>query len=646
MFERENLFSEADMSADISIAGSMLSIDTTQSYVTNKHLSNALESDNSPRPPSSPLRASNPLVEVRTANRVTVHAGNTPLRSRSNSHSSLSGVDNDCIPVDLTKVSAELNVIKIELDKGESSTSITQEFAIKQGAISTSQGYPPPPSPLPQHLNPHLHGSSSGLRSKVNASPHSPSKRQFKADTKPKTPTKATELKSPKKTAVSNTFASPVDIQSCANAVCIVPLEEADEVGAMVLVAAADGIVRLINAVSGRVIRSYEGLSDRTLCVAVSHPLPCPPEETKASLGHPRILAAGSRGGLCIWDYHSGAQLHVVETEVCIWGVTIVAPHVVVNSTPDELSPSDKLSSQQSKDATYMFVLGASSDGQVYAWRSDTGELLKSFEVHEDAVLCIASYTSPIEHNPVIITGGADALVHLWDYPSGNAHHILSGHSDDVTAVSLVAEEDMTVRAVSGSRDRSIRVWDVKTGHCMAELTGHSDSVCGVAGIVTSLFPSYGPATNPDGMLIERKTDSLDDDKASNSSGGDIESIGTSETSDGDGVARLTAPHGRKHFALSSSRGNDSNMLIVSSCGADGTVCLWDVYQGKQLVTSRLHKECVKGITAGPVTIKTPKGIISTVMLASCSWDKNVVFYQLNTMLKGKGGENCRCVVS
>jgi WD40 repeat protein len=652
MSESDNVFSEVDLSSEVETLSPGLMplaidqlIDTSQP-LTNKHLTNASDSNISLRSPSSPLKTSSPLVEIRKKDNVTVHALHTPIRSRSNSHSSLSGLENESKAVDLSKVSTRLEEINIAVQKDESCTSITQEIAFHQKEIQ-------PIGPLPRHLNPHAQGSSAESRTKITASPYSPTKRQVRTDSRSSIPTQSPKGTAPKgttskskKSSASTTFASPVDIQSCANAVCIVPLEEADEAGALVLTAAADGMVRLINAVSGRVTRSYEGLSERTLCVAVSHPLPFPAEEMKASLGRPRIIAAGSRGGLCIWDYHSGAQLHVVETDVCLWGVAIVATHDTPIKTK---TSSDQSSADKADDNAYAVILGACSDGQVHAWRSDTGKLLNTFELHEDAVLCIAQHTSPMGGNPVIITGGADSLVHLWDYPSGNAHHILSGHSDDVTAVSFVAEEDLTLRAVSGSRDKTIRVWDVKTGHCMAELTGHSDLVCGVVGVVTSLFPSFGPAAGPDGMLIdgqERKTDPIDDEKRSDSSGGDIESIGTSETSDGDGVAPLTAPHGKKHYALSHSRGENSELLIVASCGADGAVCLWDVYQSKLLVTSRLHKECVKGVTAGPVTIKNSQGMISTIMLASCSWDKNVIFYQLNTMLKGKGGENCRCVVS
>lgn len=616
--------------------------------------------------PSSPLRTSSPLVEIRKMNHLSL-VGSGPLsRSRSNSHTSMS---NDSQNSDDLKISTDLSVISLNLDDNciFSTEDLTSETIVVASSRKT-----PPPSPLPPYLRPHSQGSSTGPKSKINKGPYSPTKRQAPVSSSSQksglgnkqlsnssiatsstasttSPTKKLlPSKTDKKTvqASTSTFSNPVDIKSPVNAVCIVPAgSDETDIRALVLSASADGMVRLISAVSGQVQRTFDGVPDRALCVAVSTSLPCRPgEECKVELGGPRIVAAGSRGGLCIWDFHTGANLHTIESDITVWGVTIISPSTdLIDTVSDDNSTEDEL--------PYAVVLGACSDGQVHAWRADTGEVIKSYEVHEDSVLCIASYADLTSSEPttksVVVTGGADYLVHVWEYPSGNVHDILSGHSDDVTCVSIVVDEVNKMRVVSGSRDRSVRVWDVKTGNCLAELTGHTDTICGVGGVVWNFYP----AVVPFGDVPEERTSgsTVGNTDVSNSSieDADVESGAANEVENKPIPKRRRSLTNQSHLPLArSEEEEDPATLVVVSCAADSTVCVWNVYQHKLITTSKSHKDVVKGIALGQVIVKSSQRMSSAILLASCSWDRNIVFYKLESLLKGKGGDNCRCTIS
>ena len=75
---------------------------------------------------------------------------------------------------------------------------------------------------------------------------------------------------------------------------------------------------------------------------------------------------------------------------------------------------------------------------------------------------------------PLLVTGGCDRLVHVWDLNTGAAVHTLHGHSATVRCVKVLAGQPI---AVSGSRDSTLRVWNIEQGTLLSTLRGHTDSV-------------------------------------------------------------------------------------------------------------------------------------------------------------------------
>ncbi|KZO92832.1 WD40 repeat-like protein [Calocera viscosa TUFC12733] len=75
---------------------------------------------------------------------------------------------------------------------------------------------------------------------------------------------------------------------------------------------------------------------------------------------------------------------------------------------------------------------------------------------------------------PVVVSGGCDRDVRVWDVESGECKHVLAGHSSTIRCLKLLHDRPI---AVTGSRDGTLRVWDVERGESMHILAGHQHSV-------------------------------------------------------------------------------------------------------------------------------------------------------------------------
>ena len=68
--------------------------------------------------------------------------------------------------------------------------------------------------------------------------------------------------------------------------------------------------------------------------------------------------------------------------------------------------------------------------------------------------------------------------VRLWEAATGQLIRTFKGHAD---AVSSVAFSPDGTRLLSGSADKTLRLWDVATGRLIRTFEGHADLVSSVA---------------------------------------------------------------------------------------------------------------------------------------------------------------------
>jgi WD40 repeat protein len=126
-------------------------------------------------------------------------------------------------------------------------------------------------------------------------------------------------------------------------------------------------------------------------------------------------------------------------------------------------------------------IVSGGDDRTVRVWDLETGSpVLEPLTGHNDTVTAVA--VGQRHGQPVIVSGGDDGTVRVWDLETGSpVLEPLTGHDDTVTAVAVGQRHGQPV-IVSGGFDATVRVWDLETGSPVLEpLTGHDDAVTAVA---------------------------------------------------------------------------------------------------------------------------------------------------------------------
>ena len=126
-------------------------------------------------------------------------------------------------------------------------------------------------------------------------------------------------------------------------------------------------------------------------------------------------------------------------------------------------------------------VISGGDDRMVRVWDLATGAPVGDpFTGHDDWVNAVAA--AELDGRPVIISGGDDGTVRVWDLATGAPVGApFAGHRGAVNAVAA-AELDGRPVIISGGGDGTVRVWDLATGTPLgAPFTGHRGAVNAVA---------------------------------------------------------------------------------------------------------------------------------------------------------------------
>ena len=78
-----------------------------------------------------------------------------------------------------------------------------------------------------------------------------------------------------------------------------------------------------------------------------------------------------------------------------------------------------------------------------------------------------------IPHEDILVSGGCDRDVRVWNMATGTPVHTLRGHTSTVRCLKMSDPHT----AISGSRDTTLRIWDIAKGVCKHVLVGHQASV-------------------------------------------------------------------------------------------------------------------------------------------------------------------------
>jgi WD40 repeat protein len=205
------------------------------------------------------------------------------------------------------------------------------------------------------------------------------------------------------------------------------------------------------------------------------------------------IFASGSSdGSIRLWNLTDGKVLHVlmrhhygvialdfspsgkllasggIDNKINLWNVSSgehlqlwsVYPHGVIDL---KWSPDGKTLAVGGGEWMVDNKLGNQPDKLLHLLNGTTGEVLRSFVGHTDAVMSIAFS----KDGSKLISGSWDKSIRLWNASSGLELRTFANHTNKVTSVVFSDDESMVI---SGSLDKTVKLWNVDTGEITREL--------------------------------------------------------------------------------------------------------------------------------------------------------------------------------
>jgi F-box and WD-40 domain protein CDC4 len=187
------------------------------------------------------------------------------------------------------------------------------------------------------------------------------------------------------------------------------------------------------------------------------------------------ILVSGSTDrSVRVWDIEKGLCTQVfyghTSTVRCLQILMPTDTGKTVDGKPIMMPPNP-------------LIITGSRDSQLRVWRlpeagarryiqtgppandADCPYFIRTLSGHNHSVRAISAY------GDTLVSGSYDSTVRVWRISTGEALHVLHGHSQKVYSVVLDHERN---RCISGSMDSLVKIWDLDTGACLHTLEGHS----------------------------------------------------------------------------------------------------------------------------------------------------------------------------
>ncbi|KDN39439.1 hypothetical protein RSAG8_08845, partial [Rhizoctonia solani AG-8 WAC10335] len=117
-------------------------------------------------------------------------------------------------------------------------------------------------------------------------------------------------------------------------------------------------------------------------------------------------------------------------------------------------------------------VVSGGCDRDVRVWDLTTGNCLHVLKGHTSTIRCL----KVLDARPIAVSGSRDTTVRVWDIARGRQVHVLQGHTDSVRCLEVAGN-----LVVSGSYDATCRLWDADSGECLRVFRGHYHEVYSVA---------------------------------------------------------------------------------------------------------------------------------------------------------------------
>ncbi len=246
-------------------------------------------------------------------------------------------------------------------------------------------------------------------------------------------------------------------------------------------------------------------------------------------------------------------------------------------------------------------VVSGGQNKVIQLWDMKSGVALTALTGHLQEITSL-HFTPDGE---TLVSASADSTVKVWNLQSGTLRHTLMGHTGRVNSVHVTPDGKLTV---SGGSDRLIKVWDLQTGSELQTLSGHTNAVNQIEITTDGRFIVSASEDKtvkiwdlPTGKLLQTLSGHESGVKVVNvspnnqilASGADdqimIWNVAT-------GQRLRTLPQSKSTRSLTFSK--DGKYLL--SAHADGTIKLWDWQKGTLLKTVRVHSDSVGAIVICP----------------------------------------------
>ncbi|KAI7874988.1 WD40 repeat-like protein [Lichtheimia hyalospora FSU 10163] len=220
-------------------------------------------------------------------------------------------------------------------------------------------------------------------------------------------------------------------------------------------------------------------------------------------------------------------------------------------------------------------LVSGGCDRDVRVWDLETGQLRHILRGHTSTVRCLK-----MKDKRITVTGSRDATMRVWDIERGVQLHLLQGHQNSVRCLDISGD-----MVASGSYDTTARLWDLRTGRCLHVLVGHYSQIYAIAfdgqkvvtGSLDSNIRVWSPETGQCLATLNGHTSLV----------GQLQLNGNMLISGGsDGCLRVWD---LKHYeCVNRISAHDNSVTCLQfddrrmvSAGNDGRVKLWDIRQGR-----------------------------------------------------------------
>jgi F-box and WD-40 domain protein CDC4 len=219
-------------------------------------------------------------------------------------------------------------------------------------------------------------------------------------------------------------------------------------------------------------------------------------------------------------------------------------------------------------------LVSGGCDRDVRVWNMATGTSIHTLRGHTSTVRCLK-----MSDPHTAISGSRDTTLRIWDIQKGICKHVLVGHQASVRCLDI--HDDMIV---SGSYDTTARIWSISDGKCLRTLTGHFSQIYAVAfdgkkiatGSLDTSVRVWDPTDGRCLAVLQGHTSlvgqlQMRDDVLV--TGGSDGSVRVWSLKDGQIIYRLAA-----HDNSVTSLQFDDTRIV--SGGSDGRVKVWDLKRG------------------------------------------------------------------